>query len=78
MSGKTSTDSKRKYNEKAYDRLSITVPKGQLLTIKQAAEAEGLSVNAFTQKALLHEMKIEEWPSVKVETDENICKQTGV
>ena len=28
MSGKTSTDSKRKYNEKAYDRLYITVPKG--------------------------------------------------
>ena len=66
--GKTSTASKRAYNEKAYDRLAITVPKGQKATIEAAASSAGESVNQYTQKALLARMGLTEWP-VKVEDD---------
>lgn len=62
MSGKTSTDSKRKYNEKAYDRLAITVPKGQKVNIEQAANECGESVNLYVQRAILARMGRAEWP----------------
>lgn len=61
MSGKTSTSVKRKYNEKAYDRLAITVPKGQKAVIEAAALAAGESVNLYTQKALLQRMGLDAW-----------------
>ena len=60
--GKTSTASKRAYNEKAYDRLAITVPKGRKAAIEAAAAALGESVNQYTQKALLARMGLTEWP----------------
>ena len=60
--GKTSTASKRAYNEKAYDRLAITVPKGRKASIEAAAAALGESVNQYTQKALLARMGLTEWP----------------
>ena len=64
--GKTSTASKRAYNEKAYDRLAITVPKGRKAAIEAAAAALGESINQYTQKALLARMGLTEWPE-KVE-----------
>ena len=66
--GKTSTASKRAYNEKAYDRLAITVPKGRKAAIEAAAAALGESINQYTQKALLARMGLTEWPE-KVEDD---------
>lgn len=66
--GKTSTASKRAYNEKAYDRLAITVPKGRKAAIEAAASSAGESVNQYTQKALLARMGLTEWPE-KVEDD---------
>lgn len=66
--GKTSTASKRAYNEKAYDRLAITVPKGRKAAIGAAAAALGESINQYTQKALLARMGLTEWPE-KVEDD---------
>lgn len=65
MSGKTSTNVKRKYNEKAYDRLAITVPKGQKAVIEAAALAVGESVNLYTQKALLQRMGLDDWKPVE-------------
>ena len=41
-----------KYNEKAYDRINIAVPKGQKDTIKAHAEAQGESVNGFVNRAI--------------------------
>ncbi len=38
---KTSTESKRRYNEGAYDRLYITVPKGQKTGIQEIADKYG-------------------------------------
>ncbi len=43
--GKTSTASKNKYNEKAYDRVNLILKKGQKDVIKQRAESKGTSLN---------------------------------
>lgn len=56
-----STDYKRRYNEKSYDRLAITVPKGQKAVIEAAAASVGESVNQFTQKSLLARMGKKSW-----------------
>lgn len=44
---KKSTTSKRKYNEKAYDRIALTVPKGKKDIIRDIAEKNGESINGF-------------------------------
>ena len=40
-----------RYNEKAYDRINIAVPKGRKDEIKAHAEAQGESLNAFMNRA---------------------------
>lgn len=50
--GKTSSAVKNRYNEKAYDRINLTVPKGQKEVIKTHADYMGESVNAFIQRAI--------------------------
>lgn len=65
MGGKTSNASKRKYNEKSYDRIYIIVPRGHKGTIENAAKAAGESVNLYTQKAILQRMGITEWPDLE-------------
>lgn len=62
---KKQTEWSRAYNEKAYDRLAITIPKGQKATVETAAKEAGESINQYTQKALLARMGLSEWPSVK-------------
>lgn len=47
MGGKTSNESKAKYNAKAYDRINIAVPKGRKTELQALAEANGQSVNGF-------------------------------
>lgn len=46
-----------KYNEKAYDRINIAVPKGKKADIKAAADAAGESVNLYVQKAIDQRME---------------------
>lgn len=58
---------KQAFNEKAYDRLAITIPKGQKATVQAAAEQEGESINGYTNKALLARMGIVEWPEAQGE-----------
>lgn len=60
--GKTSSKVKDRYNAKAYDSFLVRVPKGYKAAVEAAAESEGESVNAFTNKALLARMGLEEWP----------------
>lgn len=55
--GKTSTASKNKYNAKAYDRINLTVQKGQREAIRAYAEAQGLSVNGYINKLIEQDMK---------------------
>lgn len=49
---KTSAKVKNRYNDKAYDRINLTVPKGQKGIIKAHAESQGESVNGFIQRAI--------------------------
>ena len=46
-----------RYMDKAYDRINLTVPKGQKEIIKAYAEAHGESVNGFIQKAIAKAME---------------------
>jgi predicted HicB family RNase H-like nuclease len=54
--GKTSSTSKNKYNNKAYDRIPVTVPKGHKEEIKAAADKKGVSVNRFICDAIAKAM----------------------
>lgn len=49
---KTSAAVKNRYNEKAYDRINLTVRKGQKETIQAHAEKLGESTNGFIQRAI--------------------------
>lgn len=46
------TKANRKYNEKAYDRISVTVPKGKKEEITAAADRTGESVNGLINRLL--------------------------
>ncbi|MFB2020201.1 hypothetical protein ACEVJL_01775 [Pseudoflavonifractor sp. P01025] len=52
MGGKNSPESINRYMAKAYDRINLTVPKGQKEVIKAHAEAQGESVNGFINRAI--------------------------
>lgn len=52
------TRANRKYNEKAYDRISVTVPKGRKAEIEAFAKANGESVNGIINRLLMREMGI--------------------
>lgn len=49
---KAQTAANKRYSLKAYDRIEITVPKGNREIIAQAAAAAGMSVNAFIKEAI--------------------------
>lgn len=51
------TRANRKYNAKAYDRIEFTVKKGQKAVIIAAAQAAGMSTNAFIKEALAEKMQ---------------------
>ena len=59
MSGKTSSESKRKWNAKAYDLIQINVQKGQKDIIKAAATAQNKSLNAFIVEAIKEKIERE-------------------
>lgn len=59
MGGKTSAESINKYIAKAYDRINLTVPKGDKETIQAHAEAHGESVNGFINRAISETMERE-------------------
>lgn len=52
MGGKTSSESKRKYNEKTYDRIQLVVKKGKKEEIKAFAESKGYTLNGFVNEAI--------------------------
>ena len=56
MGGKTSAKSINKYMDKAYDRINLTVPKGDKDKIKAHAESMGESVNSFIGRAIENQM----------------------
>ena len=50
--GATSWEVKKRYNDKAYDRINLTVPKGKKEVIKEHADKTGESVNSFINRAI--------------------------
>ncbi len=57
---KKQTEWTRAYNEKSYDRLAITVPKGQKQAIDAHAKAKGESINSLVNALLRADMGISE------------------
>lgn len=51
------TKANRKYNEKAYDRLYITVDKGKKELLEAHAKTQGESLNGFVNRAINETMK---------------------
>ena len=66
---KTSTAVKRRYNEKAYDRLAITIPKGRKTSVEAYAQSKGLSVNGLINALLRENLKLteDEWKNATEE-----------
>ena len=57
MGGKNSSESINRYMAKAYDRISLIVPKGQKELIQAHAEAHGESANGFINRAISETME---------------------
>ena len=55
--GKASTRAQNKYIAKAYDRINLTIPKGQKETIQAHAASLGESVNGFIGRAIAEAME---------------------
>ena len=55
--GKTSSTVKDRYNRKAYDAVTLRVPKGQKDVIQAHADSRAESVNGFIQRAITEQMK---------------------
>lgn len=56
MSGKTSAESKNRYNAKAYDRIQLVVPKGRKDQIQEYVKQTGESVNGFINRLIDREL----------------------
>ena len=50
--GKTSSAVKDRYNAKAYDSLTVRVPKGMKDRLKEKCESKGISMNSIFLKAV--------------------------
>lgn len=55
--GKTSSAVHNRYIQKAYDRINLTVYKGQKEKIKAAADLAGVSVNGYIAQAIAERMQ---------------------
>lgn len=66
---KTSSAVKQRYNEKAYDRLAITIPKGQKAIVEEHAKSKNLSVNGLVNALLRAELNLseEDWKAISEE-----------
>lgn len=59
MGGKNSYESIKRYQDKAYDRISIVFPKGHKDKMKEIAGRQGKSLNAFVVEAVNEKMERE-------------------
>ena len=54
------TKANRKYNEKAYDRIGVTIPKVRKQAVEAHAESKGQSVNGLINNLLRADMGLTE------------------
>ena len=68
---KKQTEWSRAYNERAYDRLAITIPKGQKAAVEAHARSKGESVNGLVNSLLRADMGLtsDEWRTMPEDTD---------
>ena len=57
MGGKNSYESIKRYEDKAYDKVLIRMPKGRKAEIQSHAETHGQSVNGFINSAIEEKME---------------------
>ena len=57
---KNMTNYKREFSEKNYDRLAITIPKGQKQAVEAHASSKGQSVNGLVNALLRADMGLTE------------------
>lgn len=50
---KARIDANNRYNEKAYDRVNIAIPKGRKATIEACAKEKGQTINGFVNSLLM-------------------------
>lgn len=76
---KKQTTWSRAYNEKSYDRLAVTVPKGRKQAVEAYAASRGESINGLVGRLLRAEMGITEadWKRAPEQTDEYLPPETG-
>lgn len=77
---KKQTEWTRAFNEKAYDRLAITIPKGQKQAVEAHAKSMGESVNGLVNTLLRADMGLseQEWKQPSVyETEEDKAAQAA-
>lgn len=69
---KKQTEWSRNYNEKAYDRISVTIPKGRKQAVEAFAKSRGETVNGLINGLLQREMGVpaDEWKAKPEETNE--------
>ena len=57
MGGRNSYESIKRYQDKAYDKILVRLPKGQKDTLQAHAAVRGESVNGFIGRAILETME---------------------
>lgn len=57
MGGKNSYESIKRYEDKAYDKVLVRMPKGRKAEIQSHAEAQGQSTNAYINAAIDEKME---------------------
>lgn len=57
LGGKTSYESIKKYEDKAYDKILLRLPKGRKEELKAHAESRGESVNGFINRAIENQIE---------------------
>lgn len=62
MGGKNSYESIKRYEDKAYDKILVRMPKGQKDLIQAHAEAQGESTNGFINRAISETMERDRKP----------------
>lgn len=57
LMGKTSCEVKDRYNKKAYDNVTLRLPKGQKEIWKAKAEEKGFSLNSFIAECVREKLE---------------------
>ncbi len=74
---KKQTNWSRSFNERAYDRLAVTIPKGRKEAVEKYAQEKGLSVNGLVNELLRDALRMtyEDWKARPTAPDASEVEQ---